>query len=113
MITDSRAYFILHACFSSAGQFCGIVINTSIPLLIPREIHFTFAFMVYTKHLLASWLLLKNYSNSNVRFEHSAYYISKMTLIVFGLFPVQIFASDSFLELTEYTREEILGRNCR
>ncbi|KDO68443.1 hypothetical protein CISIN_1g0427721mg, partial [Citrus sinensis] len=23
-----------------------------------------------------------------------------------------IFASDSFLELTEYTREEILGRNC-
>jgi hypothetical protein len=26
---------------------------------------------------------------------------------------VQIFASDEFLELTEYTREEILGRNCR
>lgn len=25
----------------------------------------------------------------------------------------QIFASDSFLELTEYSREEILGRNCR
>ena len=25
----------------------------------------------------------------------------------------QIFASDEFLELTEYTREEILGRNCR
>nr|AML79300.1 putative LOV domain-containing protein [Ximenia americana] len=24
-----------------------------------------------------------------------------------------IFASDSFLELTEYTREEILGKNCR
>lgn len=26
---------------------------------------------------------------------------------------IQIFASDSFLELTEYSREEILGRNCR
>lgn len=26
---------------------------------------------------------------------------------------MQIFASDSFLELTEFTREEILGRNCR
>lgn len=26
---------------------------------------------------------------------------------------VQIFASDSFLALTEFTREEILGRNCR
>jgi PAS domain-containing protein len=25
----------------------------------------------------------------------------------------QIFASDSFLQLTEYSREEILGRNCR
>lgn len=25
----------------------------------------------------------------------------------------QIFASDEFLELTEYSREEILGRNCR
>lgn len=26
---------------------------------------------------------------------------------------LQIFASDSFLQLTEYSREEILGRNCR
>lgn len=26
---------------------------------------------------------------------------------------VQIFASDDFLELTEYSREEVLGRNCR
>jgi phototropin len=24
-----------------------------------------------------------------------------------------VFASDGFLELTEYSREEILGRNCR
>lgn len=31
----------------------------------------------------------------------------------FSWYLVQIFASDSFLELTEYTREEILGRNCR
>ncbi len=28
-------------------------------------------------------------------------------------FVLQIFASDEFLELTEYSREEILGRNCR
>lgn len=26
---------------------------------------------------------------------------------------VQIFASDDFLELTEYSREEVIGRNCR
>lgn len=30
-----------------------------------------------------------------------------------NLSSLKIFASDSFLELTEYTREEILGRNCR
>ncbi|CAI5494129.1 unnamed protein product [Closterium sp. Naga37s-1] len=29
------------------------------------------------------------------------------------LLPCVIFASDDFLELTEYSREEILGRNCR
>lgn len=35
----------------------------------------------------------------------------EMTNILVNL--LQIFASDSFLELTEYAREEILGRNCR
>ncbi len=28
-------------------------------------------------------------------------------------FHVQIFASDEFLELTEYSREDVIGRNCR
>lgn len=35
--------------------------------------------------------------------RYCSFYFSKL----------QIFASDSFLELTEYSREEILGRNCR
>jgi PAS domain-containing protein len=41
--------------------------------------------------------------------RHGTHFMLKLILIVH----VQIFASDSFLELTEYTREEILGRNCR
>lgn len=36
-----------------------------------------------------------------------------MTLVGLYVFLQQIFASDEFLELTEYSREEILGRNCR
>lgn len=38
--------------------------------------------------------------------------IKRLNDVIFIYF-FQIFASDSFLELTEYSREEILGRNCR
>lgn len=53
---------------------------------------------------------LQTHPFCNMQFGHHRNFTSDVTFI---LLCVQIFASDSFLELTEYTREEILGRNCR
>lgn len=64
--------------------------------------------MQYTLFIVQSVSVMVIFCSS-MSYRHDLYYILKLILIV----PVQIFASDSFLELTEYTREEILGRNCR
>lgn len=55
----------------------------------------------------------KNTLSFHDKTKHSLFHFMFWKSFICLVLCFQIFASDSFLELTEYSREEILGRNCR